>query len=123
MPLLRAPRRLSANRFPQGARRTQAFWLKGQILGELTCEGESDQRAEIAGRLCRLSDPVTVELGVGMNFDDFNRVIRWWDRVLTLRFPNAEPVTIDATKGDQSHRQLAERFISQVLATITRQAD
>src|SRR5262249_52589133 len=108
---------------PPGGRRTQAFWLKGQILGELTCEGESDERAEIAGRLCRLSDPVTVELGVSMDFDDFNRVIRWWGRVLTLRFLNSEPITIDGTKGDQSRRQLAERFISQVLATITRQAD
>ena len=49
---------------PPGARRTQAFWLKGPSLGQLTCEGEGDQHAEIAGRLYRLSDPVTAELGV-----------------------------------------------------------
>ena len=104
---------------PPGARRTQAFWLKGQTLGQLTCEGEGDQHAEIAGRLYRLSDPVTAELGVDTNFDSFHRVVRWWGRILTLRFPNDEIVVIDATQGDEGSRRKGEQFIDKVLAKIT----
>jgi hypothetical protein len=103
---------------PPGARRTQAFWLKGHVLGQLTCEGESDQTAQIAGRLCRLSDPMTAELGVGMNFGDYDRVVRWWGRILTLRVPHAESVVIDATQGDVGWRRQGERFIDKVLAKV-----
>jgi hypothetical protein len=103
---------------PPGARRTQAFWLKGHVLGQLTCEGESNQRAEIAGRLYRLSDRVTAELGVGMNFGDYDRVVRWWGRILTLRVSDAESVVIDATQGDEGWRRQGEQFIDKVLAKL-----
>jgi hypothetical protein len=92
--------------------------LQSHLLGQLTCEGESDQRAQIAGRLYRLSDPVTADLGVGMNFGDYDRVVRWWGRILTVRVPDAESVVIDATQGDEDWRRQGEQFIDKVLAKI-----
>ncbi len=97
-----------------------AFWIKGPMLGELRCASvEFAKEARIMGRLYRLTDHlVGVELGVGMDYDDFNRVVRWWGRILTLRFPNAEQVTIEATKGDEGQRRQGEQFIDRVLDKI-----
>ncbi len=96
-----------------------AFWIKGPMLGELRCAAvESAKDARITGRLYRLTEPMGVELGVGMDYDDFDRVDRWWGRILTLRFPNAEQVTIDATKGDEGRRRQGEQFIDKVLDKI-----
>lgn len=57
-------------------------------------------------------------MGIGKNFDDWDRAVRWWGRILTLRFSDAEPLTIDATKGDVNRRRLGEQFIDKILAKI-----
>jgi hypothetical protein len=54
-----------------------------------------------------------------MNFGDFDRVVRWWGRILTLRVLDAESVVIDATQGDEGWRRQSEQFIDKVLAKIT----
>jgi hypothetical protein len=53
-----------------------------------------------------------------MDYDDVDRAVRWRGRILTLRFPNAEQATIDATKGDESRRRQGEQFIDKVLDKI-----
>jgi hypothetical protein len=96
----------------------RAFWLKGRTLGELSCVGKSNEDAQITGRLHRLSDPVVVEVAIRSDYDDFDREVRWWGRILTLQFAVSQPVTIDATKGDANQRQRVEQFINRLLGKI-----
>ena len=94
------------------------FWLKETTLGVLSCSGAANESANITGGMYRLTDPVAVQLGVGKDYDEVSRAVRWWGRVATLRFSSGEPVVIDATRGSESQRRSAEQFIDAVLMQI-----
>lgn len=106
-----------------------AFWIKGQTLGYLTCVGKCDEHpiasldcnvhARITGSHHRLTDPVSVDVVVSKAMgDDDPREVRWWGRVVTVKFATGGSLNIDAVTGEAAQRQQAEDFIDAVLAKI-----
>lgn len=108
-----------------GVRRTDtdriAYWLDGNVLGELSCQGVTDEEAAIEGRLIRLTELSTIKVAIGVEYDDFTRVSRI-GRVLTIEVSDGDQIILDATPRSAPSEQLAatERFIAELLAAYAR---
>lgn len=95
------------------------YWLRGDVLGILSCRGEGAANAEISGSITRLSDPVAVKVKVVREYDRVDREVLWWSRIVSLRFSVGDDITIDPTRGFGEKSRLAgEAFIDKLLAMI-----
>ncbi len=94
-----------------------AFWLRGPVLGHLSCTGKSDADAEIKGWVLRLDRAVQIDVEIKAApapWDD-----RPWASGRILRINGNE--LLDATPGVpyRDKREAIEEFIDLVLAVFT----
>ena len=94
------------------------YWLDGQLFRGLhwTGSGEAASASELA---CPLSTLSSVKTEYALRYDDFTRRHDRWDRKVSFRFPDQEPIVIDVRAGEMQDND-ASQFVDAVLSALAR---
>jgi hypothetical protein len=92
-----------------------ACWLKDRMFCRLTYAGEGAD-ASAKSEVYPLSRLVAVNADYSLRYDDFMRKHDQWNRTVTLKFLDSEPISLNA--GDQMHATARSEFIDAVLSAL-----